>query len=755
MTEDNASNKWIGKRTIRPDGEDKVTGRATFGADFSQPGMLRGKVLRSPHPHARIKAINLDKAAALPGVKAVMTGNDLVDFPWDTSVMIGTADMRFLSPNIMARDKVLYAGHPVAAVAATSAKIATAALKLIEVDYEVLPWVIDVEEAMQPDAPILHDVIRTAGIDPIPEKPSNIASRIEFKLGDPDAGFAAADVIIERNFKTKPVHQGYIEPHACLVSISKKGHADIWSSSQGHFMVRHITAKIAGSKLKDIRAIPAEIGGGFGGKTIVYLEPLALVLARKSGRAVKMVMTREEVFRATGPTSGSSNTVKIGATKDGKITAATATLRFQAGAFPGSPARAAASCAFAPYAIENVQAVGYDVVTNRPKCTAYRAPGSPIAAHSVESTLDELASALEIDPLELRLKNASKKGTKAAYGPTFRQIGYEETLQAAIKHPHYNAPLKSNQGRGVASGFWFNVGGESSAQIIINEDGTVIVVTGHPDIGGSRASMVNITAELLGIHVSQVEAQIGDTNTIGFSAPTGGSRVTFAAGQVVMLAAEKVIQTLRERAALIWDIDVEAVVWADGEAHPAGSNAGEFDPLSLAEIAAKANALGGPVNGQSSMNVQGAAPAFATHICDVEVDPETGSVQVIRYTAFQDAGRAVHPSYVEGQLQGGVAQGIGWALNEEYIYDSNGQLENPGFLDYRIPVASDLPMIDTVIIEVPNDMHPLGIRGVGEVPIVPPMAAVANAIKNATGLRLTDLPMSPPKVLAALGGEHS
>jgi CO/xanthine dehydrogenase Mo-binding subunit len=748
-----SDNNWIGKRTIRPDGADKVTGRATFGADFTQPGMLWGKVLRSPHPHAIITSINLDKAAALPGVRAVMRGDDLADIPLDKPLMVGPADMRFVSRNVMARDKVLYAGHAVAAVAATSSRIARDALALIEVEYQILPHVIDVEEAMRADAPILHDFLRTGGVTPKPEVASNIANRLEFKIGDLDAGFAAADVIVERTYRTKPIHQGYIEPHACLVSLAQDGQATIWSSSQGHFMVRNATAKLTGMSVADIRAIPTEIGGGFGGKTIVYLEPLAMVLARKSGAPVKMVMSREEVFRATGPTSGSWNSVKIGATKDGRITAGSATFRFQAGAFPGAPARPAAMCAFAPYDIENVETVGIDVVMNRPKSNAYRAPGSPIAAHAVETTMDELANELGIDPVEFRLANAAKEGSKAAYGPTFKKIGFVETLEAAKEHPHYSAPLGPNQGRGVACGFWFNVGGESSAQLNINEDGTVTVITGHPDIGGSRASMVNIAAQMLGIDYNLVRAQIGDTNSIGISATTGGSRVTFAAGMAVTDVTNKVIDTLRDRAAKIWDIDVEAVVWEDGEARPAGTNAGEFEPLSLAELAAQANATGGPINGQVSINAQGAAPAFATHICDVEVDRDTGRVDIIRYTAIQDAGRAIHPSYVEGQIQGGVAQGVGWALNEEYIYDADGQLENPGFLDYRMPIASDLPMIDTVVVEVPNDAHPHGVRGVGEVPIAPPMAAVANAIQDAVGLRLDDLPMSPPKILAALEGD--
>ena len=546
------------------------------------------------------------------------------------------------------------------------------------------------------------------------------------------------------------MHQGYIETHACLVNVGKDGKTTVWSSSQGQFMVRAMCAFLTGIEQSSIRAIPAEIGGGFGGKTIVYLEPVAMILSKKSGRPVKLTMSREDVFRASGPTSGSKSTVKIGAKKDGTIVAGQGTFYLQAGAFPGSPIRGAAGCAFAPYNIANVYSFGYDVVSNRSKVAAYRAPGAPIGAYAVECVLDELAEKLKMDPLELRLKNAAKQGTKAAHGPVYPVIGYEQTVKAALEHPHYKAPLKKHQGRGVASGFWFNAGGESSAQVNIAEDGSVIVITGHPDVGGSRASTANITAELLGIDYRKVQVLIGDTNTIGFSNLTGGSRVTYASAMVVTKAAQTVIKTLRERAAKIWKIDAEAVVWDNGMARPAGDNAGKFEPMSLAQLAAQANATGGPIGAGSSETTTGAEGGFATHICDVEVDVETGRVAVTRYTSIQDVGRAIHPSYVEGQMQGGAAQGIGWALSEEYIYTKDGKLDNPGFLDYRMPVASDLPMLDNVMIEIPNPKHPQGVRGVGEVPLVPPLAAVANAIYNALGKRLDSLPMSPPKVLAAL-----
>jgi CO/xanthine dehydrogenase Mo-binding subunit len=742
-------NKWIGKRTIRPDGADKVTGRAAYAADTTMPGMIWGKVLRSPHPHARIKSIDTTKAEALPGVKAVVTSKDVVDFPIEKGpLMLGIQDMRWMCRNVMAREKALFHGHPVAAVAAINEKVAAEACSLIKVDYEVLPHVIDIEDAIKPDAPILHEFNKVDG------KPSNITGKLEHKLGDVEAGFKQADVVVERSFKTRPVHQGYIEPHACLVSVVD-GKATIWSSSQGQFMVRAMCTYLTGVPQSDIRAIPAEIGGGFGGKTIVYLEPLALLLAKKSGRPVKMVMTREEVFRASGPTSGSMSTVKIGATKDGKIVAAQGIFYLQAGGLPGSPIRGAAGCAFAPYNIPNVLSQGVDVVSNRSKVAAYRAPGAPLGAYAVECVLDEVAEKLKIDPLELRLKNAAKQGTKAAHGPVYPVIGYEETIKQAIAHPHYKAPIgKSKQGflrgRGVASGFWFNAPGESSAQVNIAEDGTVVVVTGHPDIGGSRASTANIVAELLGIDYKKVSVLIGDTSVIGFSNLTGGSRVTYASAIVATQSTEQVIVQLRERAAKIWKIDPEAVTWENGEARPAGDNAGKFEPLTLAQLAAQANATGGPIGAGRQLNTTGAEGGFATHICDVEVDPDLGIVRVLRYTAFQDVGRAIHPSYVEGQMQGGVAQGIGWALSEEYIYDKQGKLDNAGFLDYRMPVTSDLPMLDAVMIEVPNPKHPQGVRGVGEVPIVPPLAAISNAVYNALGTRFYALPMSPPKVLEAL-----
>lgn len=742
-TKPRTSFKYVGTRPIRPDGLEKVTGRAKFGADAVAPGMLVGKVLRSPHAHAKIKSIDVSKAKALPGVKAIVTAEDF-------SIEQDEGDPENVRVNVMARDKALYDGHAVAAVAAISNSVARKALKLIEVDYEVLPHVTDVDAAMADDAPLLYPEMITAGIEPAPTKPSNVAERFEFGHGDVDAAFAKADVIVEREFKTEATHQGYIEPHACLANLSPDGSGELWVCTQGHFMVRDSVCNLLGIPYSKLRVQSSEIGGGFGGKTTVFIEPVAAALSRKSNRPVKITMTRDEVFRASGPTSSSSSWVKIGATKDGRIVAADAVFKYQGGAYPGSAVPFGAMSAFACYDLENVRAVGYDVVTNRPKQAAYRAPGAPMACFAVDSVMQELSEKLGIDAIDFRLKNGADEGTKSSYGPVYPAIGLKTTLEAAKAHPHYSAPLGPNQGRGVACGFWFNFGGQTAVSLNITPDGTVNISVGTPDIGGSRSSYCLMAAEELGIPYENVKAAIVDTGSLGYNDVTDGSRVTFAGGKAIIDAAREAKQKMCARAAQMWGIDADAVKWEDGHAVPSGPNAGDHKPLSLAEIAADAPNTGGPIAGHTECNADGAGVSFATHIVDVEVDKETGRTSIVRYTVLQDAGKAVHPSYVEGQYQGGAVQGIGWALNEEYIYNDKGQLENSGFLDYRIPVASDLPMIDTQILEIPNPGHPYGVRGVGETSIVPPLAAVANAVSHATGVRMTELPISPPKLLKAL-----
>ena len=738
----------VGKRPVRPDGVDKVTGRAQYGADLDLTGLLHARVLRSPHAHARIKSINTTNAEALPGVRAVVTAADL-PFAAFSKEDLGNDYNRFkfLSDNFLASDKALYRGHAVAAVAAENAHIAEAALALIDVDYEVLEPVIDVRAAMQEGVPLLHDdLVHTSAMGEISDKPSNVASYMKFEKGDTAAGFANSDVIVEREFTTASVHQGYIEPHNATAHWRADGQINVWSSTQGAFVVRANTADVLRVDVSDVRVTPMEIGGGFGGKVSFYLEPVAALLSRKAGAPVQVLMSRTEVFEGSGPAPGSWMRVKMGANSAGKITSAEIELAFEAGAYPGSPVMQGATCAFACYELENGSVEGYDVVVNKPKTAAYRAPGSPQAAFGVEQVVDELCQKLGVDPVEFRLNNAVTEGSRKVEGPVFQKIGLVECLEAARNHEHYRTPLEgSNRGRGIAAGFWMNRGFHSSVNMTVNPDGTVNLIEGSVDIGGSRASIAQQAAETLGIAYEDIKPQVVDTDSIGFTMVTGGSRTTFATGWAAILAAEDVKKQMIERAASIWDVPAEDVEY-DGSVIQHKSEELSF---TFKDLARQLYTTGGGITGTASLDPTGEGNSFAVHLVDVEVDPETGKTEILRYTAIQDAGKAVHPSYVEGQIQGGAVQGIGWALNEEYYFNDNGQMMNSSFLDYRMPTSLDLPMIDTVIVEVANPGHPYGVRGVGEVPIVPPLAAIANAVGHATNQRLTSLPITPGSVLEA------
>jgi CO/xanthine dehydrogenase Mo-binding subunit len=740
--------KWVGKRTRRPDGPDKVTGRARYGDDMIVPGMLYAKILRSPHAHARILSIDTSKARALKGVKAVLTSADIPDHPLlQPPYGPVIADFHDISRNVMAREKVLYDGHAIAGVAATSERIARAAIKLIEVEYEVLPHVLDPLEASKPDAPVLHDHQYTHGIDPAPEKPSNVFRVVTNGRGDVEKGFAEADIIVEREFSSQPVHQGYIEPQACIATASEDDSVELWTTTQGHFVIRALCARLLNMEMAKIRVTASEIGGGFGGKNNVYAEPVAIRLSQMTGRPVRMVMTRSEVFRATGPASGTYTRIRMGAKKDGTITVAEANIYNQAGAFKGSPVGRSIETFFSAYTIENIRASGYDVCVNRPKVAAYRAPGAPMATLAAEGAINELASRLGMDAIDIRLKNAVSEGDQSLSGIKYGPIGLLDVLEKIKSHEHYSAPLGPNQGRGFALGYWMHGGGLSSVSANLLDDGTITIATGNPDIGGSRSSMRVMAAEELGIDIEMIKPIVADTGSMGYSHLTAGSRTTFATGMAVINAVREIIGKLRELAAKMWEIPVEEVTWEAGQAETGRDG---IKALSLKELASMAPKMGGPIAGHSEINAGGAGAAFSAQLVDVEVDPETGFVSPKRYTVVQDVGRAISPDYVEGQIQGGAVQGIGWALNEEYVYDDQARLQNTGFLDYRMPVASDVPMIDAVMIEVPNPNHPYGVRGVGEPPIIAAPAAVANAVENAIGMPMGSLPLSPPKVLNAI-----
>ena len=741
MSQDNGYSV-IGTRPVRHDGIDKVTGDAKYGADIFPQGVLYGKILRSPYAHAMIKSIDVSAAKKLQGVKAIVTGNDLLPPGEDKGIKVGeaTKNLKYIREATLATKKVLYVGHPVAAVAADNPHIAEEAISLIKVTYEQIAHSLTALDGIRKDAAILHPNTRSTTVGN-GTKPTNIEDHIIHEKGDIEKGFAEADIIIEREFNTATVHQGYIEPHNTTVKWTNDGRVQIWCSTQGPFDLRDETATILGIPVSKVKLTPMEIGGGFGGKFSAYASPVAALLSRKSGHPVRIIHTRSEDLEATGPTPGSYIKCKIGASKEGKIIAAYAYLAYEAGAYPDSMVASGAKCIFASYEIPNAKIEAVGVHVNKPSTAAYRAPGATNAAFASETIVDEICTTLKIDPVEFRLQNASKEGTRRVDGPIFPKIGCVEVLEAIKNHPHYQAPLEKNVGRGVAIGFWFNHGGQSSCTINVNSDGTCGLVEGSPDIGGTRTSVAMQAAEVLGIPVEDFNPMVVDTDTIGYTEGTGGSRTTFATGWAAIEAARDVKSQMIQRAAEIWDVDQKSVNYENGIIKSAKHQ------MSFKELAGELGSTGGLIVGKSTITPAGEGGGFAGNIVDLKIDPETGKIDILRFTAIQDVGTAVHPSYVEGQMQGGSVQGIGWALNEEYFMTNEGRMANSTLLDYRMPIAMDVPLIDTVIVEVPNPGHPYGVRGVGEVNIVPPPAAIANAINNATGLRMTELPMKPNKLM--------
>lgn len=751
--------KVVGTRPIRHDGIDKVLGRAQYGADLKLPGLIHGAVLRSPYAHARIKRIDASRAAQVTGVFSVITGEDM---PIAASKVVDLGeeitDLKWASERVMAQDKVIYRGHPVAAVAAVDLNTALEALKVIDVEYEPLPAVISLGDAMAPAATVIHeDLVGNHLGEKVAN--TNIAEHTRSEFGDPEAGFAESTTVLERTYTIARAHQGYIELHNGTAFWSPDDKLTVYTSTQAPFGVRTSLSTILKLPLSSIKVVPMEIGGGFGGKIGVYLEPLAALLSKKSGRPVKMVMDRKSVFDATGPGPGGQVTVKMGVDATGKILSATADIRYMAGAYPGASISAATAGVFACYQVPNVRIDAYDVVINMSKTAAYRAPGTPQATFASESLVAELCELIQMDPMEFHELNATEEGARRPDGPVFPRIGHRACLKAIKDSDHFKSQLKSPsakgmlRGRGLASGYWNGAGGMSSVTINVNDDGVVSLVEGNPDIGGTRTTLAMQAAEILGLPAADVNPSVADTDGIGYNGLTAGSRTTYASGQAAIAAAKLVVDEIKNRMAIVWETESTNVEFDEGVFH---NSLAPDQRATFKEAAGKLGRTGGPVAKTGTVNIQGSGGgSFAAHLVDLEVDPDTGKVQILRYTAAQDAGKAVHPSYVEGQFQGGAAQGIGWALNEEYYTSDDGVMLNSSFLDYRMPTALDLPMIETILVEVPNANHPFGVRGIGETGIVPPAPAIANAIADAIGARVYQTPMNPGRILEALANKHA
>ncbi|MBL4622079.1 MAG: xanthine dehydrogenase family protein molybdopterin-binding subunit [Immundisolibacteraceae bacterium] len=740
----------IGTTPIRKDGEEKVTGAALFGDDIHLPGMLHGAMLRSPHPHARIISIDKSKAEALKGVRTVIIGADM---PTLSATIVaagegGEVNMQDIADNCMARDKVFYDGHVLAAVAADNKHIAEAACALIEVEYELLTPVLNVHDAVAEGAPVLHeDYTPGAFLFPTQKALPN-AGRLFMEHGDVDAIFETCDHVIEREFTTKAVHQGYIEPHISTAVWTSEDTLTIHTTTQGAFAIRDFMASFMNMPMSKIKVIRMEIGGGFGGKDVVYIDSLAAVMAKRTGRPVKIFMSRSEVLRGTGPSPETYIKIKLGCNNEGQLLAADLYLLFEAGAYPGGPIAPGTMCALTRYNVPNVRLDGYDVFLNKPKMKPYRAPGATQANFAAESAISDLAELAGIDPIDFRLTNALKPGDMMPMGFPCPPLGSIEMLNAIKTHPHYTAPLEGeNRGRGISYAFWFGAGLGSSAEIRCNADGTINLTTGSADLSGTRTTLGMQAAEELGLDHDLFTTTVGDTDSVGYTFQSVGSRTTFATGIAVISACNKLLDQMKTRAGMEWEVEGSEVDYAKGVFSLKSDSS---KTQAFGEICAKADHTGGPIIADESELPEGVGFQISANIVDVEVDVETGKVDILRYSALQDVGKAVHPHFVEGQMQGGTVQGIGWAMNEEYFYDEKGILRNPTLLDYRMPTSLDVPNIDCTILETPNPGHPYGVRGVGEVPIVAPPAALRDAIKNAIGVSMMELPMKPGNVLKAI-----
>ncbi|HUE75808.1 MAG TPA: xanthine dehydrogenase family protein molybdopterin-binding subunit, partial [Chloroflexota bacterium] len=737
VTQAASAHKVVHQPLVRVDAVGKVTGADKFAADYFLPGMLHAKVLRSPHPHARIVRIDASKAESYPGVVCVMTGEDIQDIEHEPTSRVQT---------VLANKIALFAGQPVVALAATSREIAEEALALIEIEYDPLPAVMDPLEAMEPGAPVIRhegseegvnidrseEQIHAAGAGELAEEDeideqTNISSQVNFKRGDVEQAFKEADVIVEGRWYSASVHQSYLEPHACLANWDAAGNVTIWNTTQSQFNVRDTIARLLRMPISKVRVLGTEIGGGFGAK-FGLIVPIAVLLARKAKRPVKYVMSRQEELIGATPAPYTVIDVKLGAKKDGTMTALEGRVVMDTGAFPGAPMSIATILVGGSYKFPNLALQGYEVLTNKASVGAYRAPGAPNVAFGIEGAVDLLAKKLNLDPIEIRLHNAIEEGDKWPNGNQMPAIGVKEILLALKNHPLNKEPLAPNRGRGVALGGWPGGAGAASAIVKANNNGTFTVSHGAINLTGSTTSLAQIAAEELGVPMGLVEIVQGDTSEAPHAPAAGGSQILYTMGLAVQQAAQRVREQLLKLAAADLNVEVDSLM-VDGGIVCSKNGAGRA--LSYAKIADKAMQGDGPVLSVGSARPGKAYPGYCATLAEVEVDPETGQTRVTRLISAQDVGFAINPLSVEGQIQGGAVQGLGMAIYEEIVYNREGRVANPGLLDYKLPTCADVPWVEAIIVEVPNPIGPFGARIVGEPGIVPPGAAIGNAISNA------------------------
>jgi CO/xanthine dehydrogenase Mo-binding subunit len=755
--------KGVGVAIPRPDGPEKVTGRVQYVADIQPKGMLHAKLLRSPHAHARILSIDVSAAKALPGVRAVITAKDIPQLKKKAPTRAHA---------VLAIDRAVFMGQPVAAVAADELSIAEEALDLIKVEYQVLPVAVDPLKSMQPGAPpvadagteadtseaLAHSAVAIAKTEAAPAKAVNISQQARLTRGDPAKGFAESDHVLEKTYRVPMVHQGYLEPHAVLAEWDRNGLLTLWASTQGSFNTRSEVADVLGIPENNIRVIPVECGGGFGGKIRALCEPVTAVLAQVTKRPVRYVMTRREELEAGMPAPQVIIKLKTGVKRDGTLMAVDAETVIDSGAFSGAVLAVSAVFIGSMYKWPSFDLRGFEVLTHKPSVAAYRAPVAPQTIFAIESQMEQIARDLGLDPVEFRMRHLIQEGDPMVNGQPWQSNGAKQVLARIAQHPHWTtrkqwvAAGKNGKKRGVgfALGGWLGGLQPTGATVRLNPDGSLAVLTGQVDIAGTNIALAQIAASAYGVDTDLVRITTGDTDTAPVTGLSAGSKTIYTVGAAVLQAAEDARRQTFEIAASELEASIHDLEMVDGKITVRGV---PDKGITLATIGKKGNLYMSktpPVLGRANPAFSQQAPGFAAQLARLEVDPDTGEVTIVDFVIVQDVGKAINPIGVEGQMQGGAVQSLGMALTEGLMFDDTGRLTNPSLLDYRKLTAADLPDLETIIVEVPSPAGPFGARGVGEPPIIPAPAAIGNAIHDATGARLTELPMSPERIALAV-----
>jgi CO/xanthine dehydrogenase Mo-binding subunit len=759
--------KGVGVAIPRPDGPEKVTGRVQYVGDIKPKGLLHAKLLRSPHAHAKIVSIDTSAAKALPGVRAVLTAKDIPHLKKKAPTRAHA---------VLAIDRAVFMGQPVAAVAADEPSIAEEALDLIRVEYQVLPASIDPLKAMQPGAPpvadagteadtseaLAHSAVAIAKSE-APAKAVNISQQARLQRGDVAKGFAESDHILEKTYRVPMVHQGYLEPHAVLAEWDRNGLLTLWASTQGSFNTRSEVSDVLGIPENQIRVIPVECGGGFGGKIRALCEPITAVLAKVTGRPVRYVMTRREELIAGMPAPQVIIKLKTGVKRDGTLMAVDAETIIDSGAFSGAVLAVSAVFIGSMYKWPSFDLRGFEVLTHKPSVAAYRAPVAPQTIFAIESQMEQIARDLGLDPVEFRMRHLIQEGDPMVNGQPWQSNGAKQVLTRIAEHPHWKTRKQwvaagtngKRRGVGLALGGWLGGLQPTGATVRLNPDGSLAVLTGQVDIAGTNIALAQIAASAYGVDTDQVRITTGDTDVAPVTGLSAGSKTVYTVGAAVLQAAEDARRQTFEIAAKELEASIHDLELVDGKLTVRGM---PDKGITLATIGKKGNLYMSktpPVLGKANPAFSQQAPGFAAQLARLEVDPDTGEVTIHDFVVVQDVGKAINPIGVEGQMQGGAVQSLGIALTEGLMFDDSGRLTNPSLLDYRKLTAADLPNLETIIVEVPSPAGPFGARGVGEPPIIPAPAAIANAIQEATGARLTELPMSPERIaLALVDGKH-